>query len=287
MNLCRMCLNNMHTIPLYTLPADENAWHRVRAPGGYEWWHFDAEDPQHDRRLIATFYDGYIFDAEYQRRYSRYLRRPTRNVPPLPGEFPCVHFALYEADRVRANFTTKFPSSEFSASDEMPLVTIGANRAELIGGEWKISISSQECSAEIGFSPFFGPFYEARATIGLNGETIEFRGRGYHDHQFATSPPGNSLSGRVLFDDAACAFHISSSAILIEADASGAREIVVENFRCEEDFSAIACDEVLKLSDPKILLPREAIYDAIWRGRKGKAFCTIIQNDTKSAERAL
>ena len=59
----------MAVIPLYTPPSCPDAWHQVIAPGGYEWWHFDAEDAATDTQLVASFYDGDIFDREYWRRY--------------------------------------------------------------------------------------------------------------------------------------------------------------------------------------------------------------------------
>src|SRR5687767_6539330 len=67
----------MPTISLYTPPAHPDAWHQIRAPGGYEWWHFDAEDARHDRRLVAALFDGDAMDPRYVREYARYRRNPT------------------------------------------------------------------------------------------------------------------------------------------------------------------------------------------------------------------
>src|SRR5579884_2618696 len=91
----------MTILPLVAAPpADPDAWHRVAAPGGYECWHFDAEDATGEVRLVACFWEGYPFHPQYVRRFENYLRHPTRNPPPQPREYPCVQFAIYERGRV-------------------------------------------------------------------------------------------------------------------------------------------------------------------------------------------
>ena len=72
----------MPTVPMYIQhPQATDASHGVFAPGGYEWWHFDAEDEKGEVRIAIDFYDGYPFEGEYISRYERYLRRPTRREP--------------------------------------------------------------------------------------------------------------------------------------------------------------------------------------------------------------
>jgi hypothetical protein len=265
------------TIPLYHSPTSPDAWHRVRAPGGYEWWHFDAEELEHDRRLIATFYDGYIFDPIYRRRYAQYLRHPTRHSPPLPSEFPCLRFTLFENGRTR--FSTQFTAGEFRGSDDSPALTIGENRTEQLGKALRLTLCDQAFSAEITFTPKFShtpieyslekshhwiladPLCDVDAKIQLSGETIEFRGRGFRDHRFGTEPPSHFIHGRVLLDDAACAFHLAESSTVLEADASGIRQVQL--------------NEVLSLLNPRPLDSSLMIYDASWRGRKATALCEV------------
>ena len=62
-----------------------DGWHAVAAPGGYEWWYFDAEDPATDTQLVAIFMEGFVFHPGYIRAYELYRRRPTRVAPPLPA----------------------------------------------------------------------------------------------------------------------------------------------------------------------------------------------------------
>lgn len=118
----------MATLPLYSTPAHPDAWHRVTAPGGYEWWYFDAEDAAGDVQLVAIFLEGFVFHPEYLRRYFRYLRRPTRRRPPVPGEYPCAYLAVYEKGRVLAQFMSQYAPVAFAASCDAPDVTLGPNR---------------------------------------------------------------------------------------------------------------------------------------------------------------
>jgi len=284
-------------IPLYNSPSNPDAWHRVRSPGGYEWSHFDAQDSQSDRQLIVNFYDGDVFNPVYRERYARYRRRPTQNPPPLAREFPCVHFTIYENGRVF--FNRQLAASEFVGSDDSPSLAMGKNRVEVAGDKLRLTLLDQSVSAEIIFRPVlaFRPqiktidadhhwviansLCDVDATMDLGGEKMNFRGKGHRDHQFGTSlPTQRSVHGRVLLEDAVCAFHISQSPILIEVDASGAGQAQIS--RCACDWHSpiprtIQLDEVLSLSNPRVLdsSPPRAMYDAVWRGRKATALCAI------------
>ncbi len=88
----------MPTLPLVTnpAPADVDAPRGVIAPGGYEWWYFEAHDPVADVRVTALLFDGNPFHPGYLRRYAWYRRFPTRVSPPLPSEFPGVFVRVYE-----------------------------------------------------------------------------------------------------------------------------------------------------------------------------------------------
>jgi carotenoid 1,2-hydratase len=117
----------MPTLPLYTPNDVPDAFHRVTAPGGYEWWHFDGESTSGEVRFVAVLSDGFVFHPDYLRRYVSYRRRPTRRPPPVPAEYRCAHFAIYERERLAAQFTTHYPPEQFTASALQPSVTIAAN----------------------------------------------------------------------------------------------------------------------------------------------------------------
>jgi carotenoid 1,2-hydratase len=118
----------MPTASLYKQPELPDAWHEVTSPGGYEWWYFDAEDRQSDLRIVTIFFQGFVFHPGYLRAYGRYIRRPTRNAPPVPAEYPCVYFVVYRSGKIVSQFLTQFPPLAFTASASAVDVAMGENR---------------------------------------------------------------------------------------------------------------------------------------------------------------
>ena len=72
------------TLPLLEnpTPTDADAPRIITAPGGYQWWYFEAHDPVADVRVVAILFDGNAFHPKYLRRYAWYRRMPTRIAPP-------------------------------------------------------------------------------------------------------------------------------------------------------------------------------------------------------------
>ena len=66
----------IHTIELLQHPPIPDAWHNITAPGGYEWWYFDAEEP---RRSAARR------DAVRRLRVSSALPAPVFALRATPG----------------------------------------------------------------------------------------------------------------------------------------------------------------------------------------------------------
>ena len=77
-------------------PADVDAPRRIIAPGGYQWWYFEAHDPVADLRVTAILFDGNVFHPRYLRRYAWYRRFPTNRLPPVPSEFPGAFVRVYD-----------------------------------------------------------------------------------------------------------------------------------------------------------------------------------------------
>ena len=147
----------MPTLPLYTVPPHPDAWHRVTAPGGYERWHFDAEDPAGRVRLVAVFAQGGYFQTDYLRRYARYRRRPTRHRPPVPGEYPWASFAVYEDGRPLGCWRSRHRPGEFSASAERPEVRIGPSAfGPGDGGSLRLRLAGGRLSADLRVRPQWG-----------------------------------------------------------------------------------------------------------------------------------
>ena len=333
----------MPTVPLYTHPPHPDAWHQVRAPGGYEWWYFDAEDREHDRQLVAILFQGFVFHPGYLRRYFKYRNAPTRHAPPVPSQYPAAYFALYETGALRWQFMTQYAPDQFRAATERAEVAVGPNlllpredgamELSLRGTPWELTwqgpklLDSSEVVASMRFIPrlphapleriflsralaganhqwvIANPRCDVEATITHANETIRFRGRGYHDHNYGTGPLGPGLArwfwGRALTDDGAFTFQhahphdpsLADEVQLIGADAAGVREIDV--LRVSADWSGrtrvhlayprtIAFDDVLRLSNPRTIdvapFYMRLIYDAELRGaasRREEALCEI------------
>ncbi len=54
----------MTIVPWFEVPTEMDASHRVRAPGGYERWSFDAADAASDVRVVAVLEGGSATDPE-------------------------------------------------------------------------------------------------------------------------------------------------------------------------------------------------------------------------------
>lgn len=220
----------MHLVPLCDASASPDGWHQVAAPGGYECWHFDAQDTTGDLRLVVDFFDGCIFHPGYLRSYARYRSRPTRVAPPLPQNYRCVQFVLYRAGAVLSRFTTQHDANRFAASPERPEVTIGPSGFAMDpDGSLELSFAGESASADqrqvagtLTFSRraaapakelLFPPAAvsagfdhrwitaasacQVRGALSLSGgasaeaaEEITFHGRGYQDHRYGTAPVG-------------------------------------------------------------------------------------------------
>jgi hypothetical protein len=145
----------VRTLSLYDpSPPDADGWHSVRSPGGYEWWHFDAEDDSGQLRFVAGLCEGYVFHPGYLRRYYQYLANPTQNPPPLPGEYPCAWFAIFEGGRVLGEYLTQVLPQEFAASAAGPEVRVGPNQlSRNPDGSLQLRLSNGQLSAQATFHP--------------------------------------------------------------------------------------------------------------------------------------
>src|SRR5688572_20449404 len=117
-------------LPMARAAGHPWAWHQVFAPGGYEWWHFDAVSDDGATLVVAEFFDGDPFDADYRRRYERFVRQPTRRAPPLPPEYRGVSLAVYREGKRIGGFHRRAPGVDFEASGERPFMRMGASMFE-------------------------------------------------------------------------------------------------------------------------------------------------------------
>ena len=234
-------------LPLYDPTAAADGWHDVRAPGGYEWWYFDAEDSATDTQVVVILLQGYIFHSGYLRHYDRWKKRPHRVQPPLPDDAICAYCSVYRGGKIWRQFLTQYPA--MTASKAEPRVTIGPNvlepdddalRLHVEGTPWQVTgrgpqLLDETLAGTLTFTPTSGggpldrvflsramtgaehrwilanPRCEVRGTLGVAGETVTFAGRGYHDHNYGTAPIGPGLDrwiwGRIVDDRGTTTFH--------------------------------------------------------------------------------
>ena len=257
----------MPTLPLYTPPDVADASYLVLAPGGYEWWHFDAESDCGDFVMVARLGAGFGSDPQYLTRYARYRRRPTRNPPPVPADHPCALSALFERNRLLDGSEDHPGAREYAASGHRLEVRVGpSNCTEAADGSIELRLANARAGLAIdltyrplstrsphelkpvrhtvaGSEHFWivaQPLCEVTGHVRLAGATrqLDFHGRGYHDHRFGTAPFGlhvrRSMCGRARFDDRVVAFRIDDcdgsevpAALAVEADGAGVRELAV------------------------------------------------------------
>ncbi len=225
-------------LPMLDVPLERDAWHNVHAPGGYEWWRFDARSDDGSLLVVADFFAGCHQDAAYMRRYRRFLRRPTRHLPPLPAEHPVVSLAVYRDLKRVLNVWQKRFGADLSASANKASVRLGPHSFERSGeGNLEVVIAGEAGGAKLCFAPveprdqlaifslerrltgadhswiLTTPRCRVQGVIEIGSARASFAGEGYRDHRYGTGPLGPGLRlllhGRVLLSGEAVAFSIA------------------------------------------------------------------------------
>lgn len=236
----------MATLKLFSQPDFLDGSHRVGAPGGYEVWHFHAEDLSQGIRIAASFHDGLASHPDYVRRYRAYRRRPTRNAPPTPSEYPGLKVDVLADEKRLGGATMYLPPGALRVENES--VAFDSNRAVFRGGEidLNIAVREQALTVELKFQPVLPVtrpveislgsaahiWIAARPLCNVSGQirrgerTIAFEGLGQHNHYYGLEPmlaqAKTWLRGCVLFPRAAESFGaVDEKAIVLSADENG------------------------------------------------------------------
>jgi len=91
-------------------------------PGSYEWWYFDALDPDNGWKAVVIFYEGNPFS-------TRYIRALARGKPRAES-FPAVSISIYRHDRPVYYSFTEFDEKQASLVSNAVHVKIGPHRLE-------------------------------------------------------------------------------------------------------------------------------------------------------------
>ncbi len=193
----------MPSIPLYTSnPQLPDASHDVRAPGGYEWWYFDAEDPASDTQIVAIFLHGFAFHPGYLRAVGAYLKRPTRLAPPSPTDYPCTYLCVYRRGQIARQFMTQYRPADYHANRDTADLSIGPNtltkdgeslRLSLSGTPWRLTwrgpktLVGESLTADLTFTPTFSHAPAERVFLS--------RALAGADHRWVIANPHCDVSG--------------------------------------------------------------------------------------------
>ena len=192
--------------------AAHGDWLR-QTPGAYEWWYFDAISDSGEWAITCVWFLGNPFSA--------YYRHSALGVPGSPFAQNALFFALYRHGRLHAYHFTRFPESEITAGETMPLcLRFGPDTLTMQGeGQWHLSLADEnangrtlEASLTFTAPPLvagdaqatamdsdhswlpIAPFCRVQGRVKLRephnpgAEVIEFRGTGYHDHNWGRLP---------------------------------------------------------------------------------------------------
>jgi carotenoid 1,2-hydratase len=193
-------------------PQDDHRHIDPDAPGGYEWWYFDALSMDGRYALVAIFFLGSPM--------SPYYKAVVDGRQPLPRDWSGVFFALHEIVggrwKERAYAYNLYREGDFGGPQ--PAVSLGTSKMRTAGWErsrqWQLEIDepglwrgrtrASLSFSTVGASPMgvaatqpdsahtwvcVAPDCKVEGTVMLaSGEEIDFAGTGYHDHNFGQLP---------------------------------------------------------------------------------------------------
>ncbi len=190
----------------------DDIWHAGERPGGYEWWYFDALSDDGRDCLVVIFLVGFIFSPGYNRSVARYLEDNTQPAP-RPADYPAVAVTYYRDGRPLYRAINEFSSNDFSAGRTWPECRIGNNHFKLDadGGRyvleldavlwrgrrlrgsfaWDLPQDSPASTKPLNTTNtahnwnLVAPRCRVTGHLsvaGKNGQTQDFHGTGYHDH---------------------------------------------------------------------------------------------------------
>ena len=296
----------MPTIPLFDRSAAPGTYRRVVAPGGYECWAFDAEDPATDTQLSVLFATGSPQDASYLEHHARYKRVPTTTAPPLPADYGGVLVRVYCAGvPVHVSYTR----ATLTVGTELAW---GRNRLSFDPAAIRLHVEADGTTLDLQFSRDAVPLPSrpvlrflrkavhewtpvlprsaVTGSIALAGATAAFAGVGSHEYAFGTSPicygVARLLRGRVFTADKAVVFHIVQPSVakadqevaMVSFDSRGVVEVNRANVATPL-VDRITFGDQLSLSSPQIVhgSPRgqRIVYAAEFQDGNATAHCDV------------
>lgn len=224
--------------------AESDVWHPEKDSKGYEWWYFDALSDDAKEGVVIIFLDNFIFSP----RYNSHIHKAQKDSETSLDEksFPALVFIYYSDGKPVYRVVNEFKEEDFSAGSEFPECRIGKssfcfesapygsgyalsintklskNRHLKANFEW-LSIESDFLAKEYDFqnSTHYWNLVAPRSDVtgkikiinqaGKSKKEINFRGTGYHDHNFDKRWLPETVEdwqwGRSHFRDATAVFY--------------------------------------------------------------------------------
>jgi carotenoid 1,2-hydratase len=229
----------------------DDAWHGLDAPNAYEWWYFDAVSDDGRDAIVIIFLDNFIFSPRYNSPSSVVSRQSQKPKTTDDGrlttdKFPAITFCYYRDGKPLYRGINEVAPAEFSARADFPSCRIGEsdfsfeatpygvryilNIDVVLRGGKKLRAALEWLVVEHDYSPLKCPvnasshFWNlASPRSDVTGkievfdradkdlDLIQFRGTGYHDHNFDTRWLPATVAewqwGRAHFADATAVYY--------------------------------------------------------------------------------
>ena len=179
-----------------------------QGPGAHEWWYFDAISDDGRDALVIVWYAGLPFDPSYGVATLRHLKNPARYPAPRALDHSAIGFSWYRDGKTLAYALNGHRADAFRHHPDPFAVEVATSRFERQGGEYRLtvdtpSVDRRPIRAEVRFVPADAtePFERdlgrpdaphdwmlaasdcrVEGTVTVGGESLNFAGRGYHDH---------------------------------------------------------------------------------------------------------
>ncbi len=183
-----------------------------KTPGSQEWWYFDAISDDGRDAVVLVWYAALPFDPSYGVAALRHHKAPDRHPAPHPLDHCAVGMSWYREGRTLAYALNGFRRAAFSHTAEPFSVSIAGNALERDTDGYRLRIDTPAVDGkhriltDLRFRPAreTEPFERDLGTpesphqwilaapdcrvegrveiIGKKGDALDFRGRGYHDH---------------------------------------------------------------------------------------------------------
>ena len=199
-------------VPSPATAADPDHFLNFGTPGAQEWWYFDAITDDGRDALVLVWYAGLPFDPAYGLATLRHLKRPRRFPAPDPLDHCALGISWYRDGKTVAYALNAYRREAFAFSEAPIAVEIAGNRMERGPRGYRLRVDTpgvdgtHRLRADLDFVPAAGTQALRRnlgsslaphdwilaaadcrvagrvVVAGPSGTSLEFQGRGYHDH---------------------------------------------------------------------------------------------------------